>query len=158
MKVSVDTNILLDILLPDPKYKDTSYDLLTKYMKSGQLIICEIVYAELAVHFTDYTLLEKFLSDVDIRLIPLCRRAMHISAKAWREYIKNRSSKLQCRKCGKEQICRCMECGSVITSRQHVLPDFLIAGHALHESGMLLTRDRGYYKSYFPALKTQYGI
>jgi predicted nucleic acid-binding protein len=57
MSAAVDTNILLDILLPDPIYKESSLDLLTKYLKTDKLIISEIVYAELASQFTDKRLL-----------------------------------------------------------------------------------------------------
>ena len=53
MTVAVDTNILLDVLLPDPNYKDSSLNLLTRYMKTDQLIISEVVYSELASQFPE---------------------------------------------------------------------------------------------------------
>jgi hypothetical protein len=42
MTVAIDTNILLDILLPDPVYKDSSLSLIRKYMKSNSIIISDI--------------------------------------------------------------------------------------------------------------------
>jgi len=158
MIAAVDTNILLDVLLPDPKYKDTSIKLLIKYMKSGRLIISDIVYSELASQFPKHKLLTDFLNDANISLVSLTPEALWISAKAWNEYSRTREKSLQCSFCGRKEIFKCSECHEIITSKQHMLSDFLIAGHALVESNILLTRDRGFYKTYFPELKTVSGI
>ena len=37
--------------------------------------------------------------------------------------------------------------------RNRIMTDFLIGGHALANSNILLSRDRGFYKSYFSSVK-----
>jgi len=158
LTVAIDTNILLDILLPDPDYKDSSYELLTKYMRTDSLIISEVVYAELAAQFNEKKLLSVFLNETDIKLVASSSEALWIAAKAWENYVKIRGKSIQCGKCGKKVILNCPECNSIITCRQHIISDFLIAGHALFESDKLLTRDRGFYQTYFTELKTESAI
>lgn len=158
MTVAVDTNILLDILLPDPNYKDSSFNLLTRYMKTERLIISDIVYSELASQFSKETLLTSFLNDTNINLVDLSPDALWIAAKAWKKYTKIRDDAFQCKHCGKKEIIKCSECHSIITSRQHIISDFIVAGHALVESGRLLTRDRGFYRTYFTELKIESGL
>ena len=51
------------------------------------------------------------------------------------------------------EIIKCSKCSAIITPKRLILSDFLIGGHALVEGGKLLTRDRGFYRSYFRQLE-----
>lgn len=149
MTVAVDTNILFDILLADKMHKDSSLDLLVHYSRTDRLIISEIVYSELASQFNDVTLLDSFLSDTNIILEHTTSTGLWIASKAWKEYTKNRDNRLQCSRCGYKQEIICKECKEIITNRQHIISDFLIGGHASEKSGILLTRDYGFYRKHF---------
>jgi len=158
MIVAVDTNILLDILLPDPNFKNSSLNLLMRYMKTSRLIISDVVYSELASQFSKEELLTSFMDDVNINLVGSSPDALWIAAKAWKKYVSSRDEALQCIFCGKKEIIKCTKCHSIITSRQHIISDFIIAGHAFVESDRLLTRDRGFYRNCFTELKIDSGL
>ncbi|MFO8033605.1 MAG: PIN domain-containing protein, partial [Candidatus Bipolaricaulota bacterium] len=51
LRPAVDTNILLDILIPDAQHADRSQRALDRALADGALVICEVVYAELASQF-----------------------------------------------------------------------------------------------------------
>ncbi|NUO10164.1 MAG: type II toxin-antitoxin system VapC family toxin [Candidatus Brocadia sp.] len=69
MITAVDTNIFLDILIPDENYYFNSKQLLDEHVERGQLIISEIVYAELASLFLSEKELRTFLSDTGTELV-----------------------------------------------------------------------------------------
>ena len=158
MTVAVDTNILFDILLADKRHKNSSLELILYYSRTDRLIISEIVYSELASQFNDFTLLDSFLRDTNIILEHTTTTGLWIASKAWREYTKNRDDRLQCSHCGYKQQMICKECKEIITSRQHIISDFLIGGHASEKTGILLTRDYGFYRKYFKNINVVKGL
>lgn len=153
MTSALDTNVLLDVLIPDARFGDASLRLLDEAQRAGPLVICEVVYAELAVHFPDEQELARFLADTRIRLEPSDPRGLLQAARAWRSYVARSDRSMQCPRCGARQDVACPSCGHGLTPRQHILSDFLVGGHALVHADRLLTRDRGYYGQYFPELR-----
>ena len=152
MITAVDTNILLDVLIPDSPRGDASERALAEALRAGAIIISEPVYAELAAHFPGRPELDDFLATTGLRLEASKREALYEAGRAWSQYVHRRPSTLECPRCGASQEARCERCGSSIRPRQHVVADFIIGAHALVHAGRLLTRDRGYYTTYFPGL------
>ena len=48
MITAVDTNVLVDILEPDPRYGAASGDALTRCLTEGTVVACDVVWAEVA--------------------------------------------------------------------------------------------------------------
>ena len=153
MITAIDTNILLDILIPDQTHFAPSKKLLDEYVAKGQLIICELVYAELASQFLDEQELQAFLSETGIRIVASSEKALHLAGRSWKAYVRNKKITLQCHVCGKAISLTCPECKSPIKHRQHIISDFIIGAHALAHAELLLSRDRGFYKTYFKDLR-----
>jgi predicted nucleic acid-binding protein len=152
MITAVDTNILLDVLIPDAPHADTSERALAEGLRAGAVVISEPVYAELSAHFPEQRELDRFLADTGLRVEPSSAEALYRAGRAWSEYLRRRPATVACPQCRAPQEVRCDQCGASIQPRQHVVADFVIGAHALLHADRLLTRDRGYYSSYFPEL------
>ena len=131
MITAIDTNVLLDVLLPNEKFCDASVPALETAASEGSLVICDLVYAELCIHFNTQIECDSFLNANDIRIEPLTSEAHFAASRVWRTYRKQ---------------------GGL---RSRILADFLIGAHAYTQASRLLSRDRGFYRRPFP--KTQLG-
>ena len=150
MITAVDTNILLDLLLPDEPHGEAAEGSLAQAVRGGAVVICEPVYAELAHSFPNQGDLDAFLADTGVRLLPSLPAALYAAGEAWRAHTRRRPTLVACPRCGNEQDARCERCAAPLRPRQHLVADFMIGGHALIQADRLLTRDRGYYRTYFP--------
>lgn len=151
MITAVDTNILLDVLIPKAPHGDESERALADALRAGAVVISDPVYAELGIHFMEQETLDHFLADTGLRLESSKASALYRAGMAWSEYRRRRPA-LACPQCGARLKLHCYECGASVQPRQHVVADFMIGAHAVVQADQLLTRDRGYYATYFPEL------
>ncbi len=128
MTTAIETNILLDILVPNKAFYEASASALQHAAGEGSLVISDIVYAELCIHFGTQRECDAFLVDNEIRIQALTREAHFLASRAWRTY-RQRGGK-----------------------RTRILADFLIGAHAQKQATRLLSRDRGFYHTLFPSL------
>lgn len=154
MITAVDTNIILDVLIPNDPFSDSSKKLLDAHLSKGRLILCEVVYAELAAQFPSEEELKQFLTETGMRLEYSNEKSLYTAGTRWAKYArKSNKDGFSCNQCGHSFEVACPRCQSAITRRLHVLSDFLIGAHALVSADYLLSRDLGIYKAYFSDLK-----
>jgi predicted nucleic acid-binding protein len=86
MITALDTNILLDVLLPNETFNDASAKALEDAATEGSLVVCDIVYAELCAHFPAQRQCDEFLDENGIRAESLERSARFLASRTWRTY------------------------------------------------------------------------
>lgn len=129
MITAVDTNILIDILEPDPVFGAASRDALKTCLKQGHVVACGVVWAETATAYqTDSKRVDELLARMNIQFSSLSQSAAFSAARSWHEYR---------RKGG---------------TRQRIAADFLIGGHAAMQCDQLVSRDSGFFREYFSGL------
>lgn len=129
MSAIFDTNVLVDLLTQDPRWKAWSERQVQAALVEGPIIINPIIYAELGATFVTQDDLDDWLRPTLFRRLPLPYEAGFRASRAFLEYRK---------------------AGGAKTSP---LPDFYIGAHAEHAGFTLVTRDVSRYRTYFPKVK-----
>ncbi len=127
--VLIDSNVILDIFLDDPKWADWSESALENYSEHTTLYINTIIYTEVSVGFKKIEELESALHKGGFQMLEIPREALFLAGKAYLKYKRGKGTK------------------------KSPLPDFYIGAQAAVLDLDLITRDDGRYRTYFPTVR-----
>ena len=127
--VLVDSNIVLDVFLDDPKWADWSESKLDEYDQLGILYINSSIYSEISIGFKRIEDLESAIAKAGFQMLEIPKEALFLAGKAYLKYKKRKGTK------------------------RTPLPDFFIGAQAAVQNLDLITRDVSRYQSYFPTVK-----
>ena len=130
MITAVDTSVLLDVFLADGRHGERSKTWLRAAYDAGAIVVCDIVYAELVPAFRERSALDRALREINATTSPVDSGIAYDAGSRWMRY----------RQAG--------------GARKRIITDFLIGAHAVAAAETFLTRDRGFFASYFPELTT----
>jgi predicted nucleic acid-binding protein len=124
----VDTNVLLDLNGAASTWQSWSQRQAADAVDRGDLVINPVIYAELAIGYATREHLEDLLVRGRLQREAIPWDAAYVAGHAYISYRRRGGT------------------------RSLPLPDFFIGAHAAVRGYTLLTRNRGYYATYFPTL------
>ncbi len=128
MTTAIDTSVLIAIAKGEDQASGW-VDTLSDAAAEGELIVCDIVAAELFALLLDRRKFDRILRGLGIGFSPIDMPAAQMAGRIFRTYYKRGGP------------------------REHLIPDFLIGAHAMQQANAIAAVDRGYLRRYFPKLR-----
>jgi hypothetical protein len=128
MITAVDTSVLLAVLKGEDDAEQWA-ERLARCRAGGDLVLCDVVAAELFALLLDDAKFKRTLSEFSIGYSPISIEAACLAGRIFRSYRREGGP------------------------REHLVPDFLVGAHAVRQADQLAAVDRGYLRRYFPRLR-----
>lgn len=127
MRTALDSSILI-LLCRKQAGWEAWRDRLQAASMEGELIISPVAFAEYSIAYASEHAAIEDLTRLNIIFDPISPRAAFLAGQIFLRYRREGGP------------------------RQHLIPDFLIAAHAMTEADRIAALDRGYLRRYFPDL------
>ena len=128
MRTAIDSSVLWSVFTGESDAKSW-VKLLIGARAESSLVICDVVFAEIAPLFPSLRELEARLDLLGIEYDAVQPMSAFMAGDIFKEYRRQGGP------------------------RTHLIPDFLIGSHALNQADRLAAMDRGYLRRYFPSLR-----